>query len=375
MKAILVDDEMLALRDLERQLQKIGGIEVADKFQDGAAALEAAPGIQPDVVFLDIDMPEMNGVELAERMQDLLPRTEIVFVTAYEEFAVKAFELNAIDYVLKPVHSERLVRTIARLSSRKEAADEEDTPEDKPTLIRCFQCLQIDFAEPESIPWRTSKSQELFAYLIHRRTQPVRKDALLDLLWPEADLKRGYTQLYTAIYQIRKTLTARGIDIQIGNHEKGYLLHLNGLKLDVDEWERGLQQAPPLTADTLAQHMALVDLYRGDYLAEYDYLWAEGERERLRRAWLGHTMQVGKFLTETRALSEAVALYGRMKRLLPHAEQVYFALMETYHKLDDSVAVVREYTSLCDMLDTEFGTKPPAQIEAWYREWKQNSGR
>ncbi|WP_235885906.1 response regulator [Paenibacillus cymbidii] len=375
MKAILVDDEMLALRDLERQLQKIGGIEVADKFQDGASALEAAPGIQPDVVFLDIDMPEMNGVELAERIQELLPRTEIVFVTAYEEFAVKAFELNAIDYVLKPVHSERLVRTIARLSSRKEAADEEDTPEDKPTLIRCFQCLQIDFAEPESIPWRTSKSQELFAYLIHRRTQPVRKDALLDLLWPEADLKRGYTQLYTAIYQIRKTLTARGIDIQIGNHEKGYLLHLNGLKLDVDEWERGLQQAPPLTADTLAQHMALVDLYRGDYLAEYDYLWAEGERERLRRAWLGHTMQVGKFLTETRALSEAVALYGRMKRLLPHAEQVYFALMETYHKLDDSVAVVREYTSLCDMLDTEFGTKPPAQIEAWYREWKQNSGR
>ncbi len=366
---------MLALRDLERQLQKIGGIEVADKFQDGASALEAAPGIQPDVVFLDIDMPEMNGVELAERIQELLPRTEIVFVTAYEEFAVKAFELNAIDYVLKPVHSERLVRTIARLSSRKEAADEEDTPEDKPTLIRCFQCLQIDFAEPESIPWRTSKSQELFAYLIHRRTQPVRKDALLDLLWPEADLKRGYTQLYTAIYQIRKTLTARGIDIQIGNHEKGYLLHLNGLKLDVDEWERGLQQAPPLTADTLAQHMALVDLYRGDYLAEYDYLWAEGERERLRRAWLGHTMQVGKFLTETRALSEAVALYGRMKRLLPHAEQVYFALMETYHKLDDSVAVVREYTSLCDMLDTEFGTKPPAQIEAWYREWKQNSGR
>lgn len=374
MKAILIDDEELALRGLERQLGKIGGIVVAGTYQDGHQALEAAYRECPEVVFLDIDMPEMNGIELAERLLERLPSTDIVFVTAYEEYAVRAFELNAIDYVLKPVQTERLARTVARLShSRSEGAAE--TPADKPVMIRCFQCLQIEFEEPESIPWRTSKAQELFAYLIHCRHKPVRKDALLDLLWPDADLKKGYTQLYTAIYQIRRTLGARGVDVQIGNHEKGYLLNLNGLKLDIEVWERGVKEAPPLADDTLAVHLALFDWYRGDYLAEYDYLWAESERERLRRIWLEHAMQIGKFLTTGKRYAEAIDLYNRMKRLIPHSEEVYYALMNLYDRQGDRLAVEREYVSLNKMLETEFGATPQAHIQIWYRDWKTRNPR
>lgn len=119
MKVIIVDDEKLALLKLEKLLHsQIGAnlhLELAGAYQDPYAALAAAREVRPDVAFLDIEMPEVSGFELAEKLLELQPQMQIVFVTAYQDFAIKAFEVNALDYLLKPVNASRLNVTLNRV--------------------------------------------------------------------------------------------------------------------------------------------------------------------------------------------------------------------------------------------------------------------
>src|SRR5690625_3337038 len=103
MRTILVDDEPLALDYLEIQLDKIKDITVVEKFTN-LDILDHVKLIENiDLVFLDIEMPGKNGLEIAEQLLEVNPTLEIVFVTAYDEYAVQAFELNALDYLLKPI--------------------------------------------------------------------------------------------------------------------------------------------------------------------------------------------------------------------------------------------------------------------------------
>ena len=120
LRAVVVDDEPLAREGLAEQLQAIPGVSIAGVFADGAAALAGIGAAQPDVLFVDIKMPGMSGFELVESL-DLDPMPAIVFVTAYDAFAIKAFEVNAMDYLLKPVSAERLAQSVDRVRSRAQS--------------------------------------------------------------------------------------------------------------------------------------------------------------------------------------------------------------------------------------------------------------
>jgi DNA-binding LytR/AlgR family response regulator len=115
MKVVVADDEEPARRLLVRLLGEIGGIEVVGEAATGVDALAIVGRTRPDVLLLDIDMPEMDGLELAARHADLPP---VVFVTAHDEHAVRAFELDAVDYLLKPVGRERLAAALQRARAR-----------------------------------------------------------------------------------------------------------------------------------------------------------------------------------------------------------------------------------------------------------------
>jgi DNA-binding LytR/AlgR family response regulator len=114
-KALVVDDEAPARRRLARMLEAIEGVQVIGQLEDGDGVLRALETSSPDVIFLDVRMPGLDGVSLAQRHLDLPP---IVFVTAYDEYAVRAFDLEAVDYLVKPVRPERLATAVARVRAR-----------------------------------------------------------------------------------------------------------------------------------------------------------------------------------------------------------------------------------------------------------------
>src|SRR5690625_735880 len=118
MRAILIDDEPLALDFLGRQLKKISDISIVHKFVKFNLNKDGAILEDIDVVFLDIEMPAINGLELAEKMLEIKPTIIIVFVTAFSEYAVQAFELNTLDYIVKPIQLDRLEKTLERIRDK-----------------------------------------------------------------------------------------------------------------------------------------------------------------------------------------------------------------------------------------------------------------
>jgi two-component system LytT family response regulator len=120
--ALIVDDEPLALEGLRLRLEKIPEIKVIAEASDGDQAIHLCQTLSPDVLFLDLRLPGLNGIEVVQALQaDILPM--VVFVSAYGEYALDAFELNAIDYVMKPANLGRLQKTVERIMQRVKPVD------------------------------------------------------------------------------------------------------------------------------------------------------------------------------------------------------------------------------------------------------------
>src|SRR5688500_19749783 len=126
LRAVLVDDEQLARAELGYLLEQAGGVEVIGQAGNGIEALATIERLHPDLVFLDVQMPGLTGFEVARRMLENGPASQIIFVTAYDQHAIAAFEVNAVDYLLKPVDPSRLELALQR-ARRRIALDRNET--------------------------------------------------------------------------------------------------------------------------------------------------------------------------------------------------------------------------------------------------------
>jgi two-component system LytT family response regulator len=125
MRALLVDDEELARSGLRARLERTADVTVIGECTNGFQALEAIRKLAPDLVFLDVKMPEMSGLDVAAALEgDRSPH--VIFLTAFDTYAIRAFELNALDYLLKPIDDERLSKAVARAREAVRISHEED---------------------------------------------------------------------------------------------------------------------------------------------------------------------------------------------------------------------------------------------------------
>jgi DNA-binding LytR/AlgR family response regulator len=180
--AIVAEDETLLRSALVEQLRAAWPrLDIVAECADGASAVEALAGHQPDVAFLDIRMPGLTGLEVAAAAAQASARTQIVFVTAYDQYAIDAFERGAIDYLLKPIAPERLAATVQRLQQRTGAADAS-------ALAAMLERLSIDLPRASASPpltWLTASTG--------RETKLILVD---DVAYFHADNK--YTTVVTA---------------------------------------------------------------------------------------------------------------------------------------------------------------------------------
>jgi two-component system, LytTR family, response regulator LytT len=117
--AVVADDEQLAREELCFQLDQLPGVEVVGQAANGVEALEEIARHEPDVAFLDVQMPGLTGFEVARKLLETGTRPSVIFVTAFDQRAIEAFEVNAVDYVLKPVDTSRLETAVSRARRRK----------------------------------------------------------------------------------------------------------------------------------------------------------------------------------------------------------------------------------------------------------------
>jgi len=139
LRTVVVDDEQLAREELCFLLGQIPGVEVVAQAEDGPAALETIAEHTPDLVMLDVQMPGLTGFEVARRLVNGGTDAHLVFVTAYDRHAIEAFDVNAVDYLLKPVEAERLSTAVERVRKRMQTERGSQPPVDN--LDRVIQLL------------------------------------------------------------------------------------------------------------------------------------------------------------------------------------------------------------------------------------------
>lgn len=225
-------------------------------FTNARALLKAIceEGERPDVLFTDIEMPEISGLALAKKLKDASPETSIVFVTGYSHYAVEAFRLHAAGYILKPVTRERVREELDHL----ELAEERKTSSDK-IEVRCFGSFEM-FWKGEALLFPRPKSKELLAYLVDKRGEACSSEELINALWEEAgDPIKMKAYLRTLTSDIRAVLTRIGMpELLIRNHRQWAI---RTEMLDCDYYRM------------LQGDMDALNSYHGEYMSRYS--WAE----------------------------------------------------------------------------------------------------
>lgn len=205
MRALLVDDEMHAREELASLLRETGVFEIVGACPDAVSAIQAIRAERPDVLFLDVQMPAISGFELLSMIDDEdLPR--VVFVTAHDEYALKAFEENAVDYLMKPVSLERLRRTVERLQTVPGTGGAATL---RPALRRvpCQAGRSIKLVEAGEIEF--ARSSEAGVYVVCAKAEYF-TELTLRVLEERAGLTRCHKQYLVRLDQVGEVRLAEG---------------------------------------------------------------------------------------------------------------------------------------------------------------------
>ncbi len=147
LRAVVVDDEQLAREELCYVLDEVGGIEVVAQAGNGFEAIDAIGRHTPDLVFLDVQMPGLTGFELARKLVEREPPVTIIFVTAYDQHAIEAFDVNAVDYLLKPIEAARVETAIQR--ARRRMAPDVPLNDQLERIVQLVEARKV--ARPEQV--------------------------------------------------------------------------------------------------------------------------------------------------------------------------------------------------------------------------------
>ncbi len=157
LRVLVADDEQLARNELCFQLDQLSDLEVVDQAVDGPQAVSLARTLVPDLLLLDIQMPGLTGFEVARQVLDLGVPIHVVFVTAFDQYAIEAFEVNAVDYLLKPVEPSRLSQTIQRVRRLVAARDTAEGPVANKELERIVQYVAERQSRRERLAIKTGE--------------------------------------------------------------------------------------------------------------------------------------------------------------------------------------------------------------------------
>lgn len=262
---IAVDDEEWSLKSLLHVLEKVFEHADIQGFQKARDALEKIEMLidkdeRIDYAFLDVEMQEMGGIELAKRIKEKCPFVRILFVSAHNQYACEAFQLHAKGYILKPATKELIIEALDSMEVEwREPGKVKDEEEGKSVSVHTFGNFDA-FVESKSIPFERSKSKELFAYLIDRRGAGSSTAEISAVLWEDAiDMKKMRSATQTVIHSMMQSLKEVGIvDVII---KKWNYLAVDISKIDCDYYRF-------LEGDAVA-----VNSYMGEYMSNYS--WAE----------------------------------------------------------------------------------------------------
>ena len=274
--AIIVEDELNILKHMNKLVVSMDEFLIKGTFATPHEALAAFPDLMPDVAFIDIEMPRMNGLELARRLLKVKDDLSIIFTTAYGQYALDAFEVEAIDYLMKPIMKEELQRVLKRLN-RVFNIQKRQSPLLKrvPSFaVRCFGAFEVRDQQQQMVRWPTRKAEEVFAYFLANQGRYISKWELLKIFWPEIEEERAIPNLYNTIYRVKQVLKKLPLSPKIQKINEGYILEAQRNLSDLGEFLEVMKQSKENSEFPLEASISLFFSYATPLFGDKDYFWS-----------------------------------------------------------------------------------------------------
>ncbi|GAA3401385.1 response regulator [Paenibacillus hodogayensis] len=360
LRIIVVDDEELPMMRLKRLLTEISEHSEIATFLDPLDAYDYARSHRVDIAFLDISMPDVNGMKLAGLLVDIHPNIEFIFVTGFDEYAVRAFEINALDYIMKPVTIERLTVTMEKIRRVHRpvvaGADLE---------VHLFGGMRIHYQGAgggrELLKLRSPKTEELFAFLICKRT--VSREEIIDMLWSGLLPDKAWKNLNSTLYYIRKAIDASNCSCEITTMGDEIRLHTDGLYCDLYEFERlwkEIRHTSERNADLLERAAAL---YTGPLLQGKSCEWAIPYIRHSEKQYMELLELLAQHYRECHQPIRALHYYSEIVKLDGTREDIHVELIRVLVELGRKHEATRQYQQLEEMLLRELDVRPDPKIK------------
>lgn len=349
MKAIIVDNEKCILDLMKIVIGKNKSLKIIGEYTDPIKALNGVKKLLPDVVFLDIEMPYMNGIELAKNIEAISHDIQIVFITAHENYALDAFKVHAVNYILKPITEEDLNKTVKRLLKNK--------PLDKSNevnKIRCLGCFKVyGKSGNEIIKWSTSKVQEMFAYFIYKNGEWVDKWQLCDILWESSSPKKAEHNLHSAIYRLRTVFKSEGIENIVKYQSGKYKIDFSEFECDLWVFQKFIDNNLLINSENIDEYKRIIDLYKGALFGNEDYQWSIDLNEKISRYYTFGLKNIAKYYIENEIYNKSHEYLLRAIDTNPFDEEAHDLIMNVYFYQGDRISLISHYKKLVKLFEEE----------------------
>ena len=359
MRVVIVDDEAPVLELMERFIEKDEQAKVIGKFLLPSEAIEHIKELKPDAVFLDIEMPGMNGIELAGRLIEEDENLEIVFVTSHSQYALEAFKVNALNYIIKPASAKEIAKTLSRISRYKNLATSIQRKEE--FRIKCFGGFEVINAFGIPVKWISKKSSELLAFFIMNRNCKMDKWKIGEALWPEASEQQITRNFHTTLFRLRKTLNEEGIPIKICSEKgtrEGYLCNIGQLNCDVIKLNEYMLKNLTIDEINISKYESMKSNFKDELFEGLNYTWCSSEKENFSRYFIDVLENMTRYYINKGDYKQALITIKNSLKIYPYKEKAHQMLMEIYFYENDKSSIIKYYEEFKLLLKQDLDTEP-----------------
>ena len=372
MRVIIVDDEKPSLELIKIIFSKNKSLNIIGEYTNPNEALKGIFKLQPDAVFVDVEMPNMSGIEFAHEVIKFSDKIQIVFLTAYEKYAIDAFKVNAVNYILKPITEEDLNITVSRLLKNLKL-NNMISKENKENQIFCLGYFKAyGRSGSEIIKWSTSKVKELFAYFIYNRGEEIDKWELCDMLWRESPVKKAEHNLHSSVYRLRTALKDNSIK-DIVYYENGkYRVDFESFNCDAWNFQQFMEKNTLVNDENIKKYEDILGTYNGNLFGNEDYMWKTNLDEKLNRYYISGTKKAAEYYMEKKKYNEAEEYLLKALNMDLFDEEAHDLIMRTYSGLGDRIKLMEHYCKMEQMLKKELHILPRESTRKLYKDLLKN---
>jgi len=273
LRVIIVDDEKHSI-DLLCYFLKKHEVEIAAAYTNPLLALNNIEIDKPDILFVDIEMPELNGLKLAQSIKSRLPDVIIVFITAFSEYAIESFQVHPMDYLLKPVTDRQITKMMDSIKRQYMllTLEREKCSSNQIFQMKCFGKFEVTCSGKEAMKFPTAKTKELLTYLICKANKAIYRDELMSLLFTGKEgLDRN--NFYVTVSRLKAALCSYGIDETYFKFNKDFEVFIKRGICDLYDLNVFVRSNSRITEENLQEAERLTGMYHGEVFTNMDTDW------------------------------------------------------------------------------------------------------